>query len=559
MQGIFSRKLSVERYQNYSRLAPESAQPAPNATITVYEAGTLTLADIFADNNVSPTPKANPFTADSSGYFFFYAANGRYDVRLSGGGIVTPFTWGDVLLSEGGIDSYTISALPTPAATSTMSTLARVTDNVRGLWMDVGTRWASIQGEVVNVQEFGATGDGTTDDTAAIQAALAATPSGGTLLFPPGTYHITDTLERHQVSLLSDEASINIVGGGKRTIIRKSTDGDIFFLWADEGANVSGWSMRDILLVMDSGTTTGNAITLRHWHRGYMENVYILGAAIAALKLEQCILNTFANVCCTTGFDVDISSQRPQLGIWIDDYLGVASNANTFIGGEMAQITSSTGAGVLLDGTGRGNRFYNTSFEANKFGIIVGPNHVDWAFDGCWLESNTTSQYQFGNGQGIFKPAGDLAERMVCTYRAKGTMTGAQSTTSGTPATLSFGANAYNVGYSGNIHNVGTQPTRFVAPVPALYHVDVIVSWAANSTGTRTVAITRNGVTNEGEITQTAVASPVATRQCLSVDLILAKDEYVTVVVLQDSGGALDVLQAGTFCCFRWVAEPFLT
>ncbi len=47
---------------------------------------------------------------------------------------------------------------------------------------------------VVAVTAYGATGNGTTDDTSAIQAAVAAAPTGGTIYFPPGTYKVTDTI-----------------------------------------------------------------------------------------------------------------------------------------------------------------------------------------------------------------------------------------------------------------------------------------------------------------------------------------------------------------------------
>ncbi len=50
-------------------------------------------------------------------------------------------------------------------------------------------------GQVFNVKAYGANGNGTTDDTAAIQAAItAAVVTGGTVFFPPGTYDITSTL-----------------------------------------------------------------------------------------------------------------------------------------------------------------------------------------------------------------------------------------------------------------------------------------------------------------------------------------------------------------------------
>src|SRR2546427_803365 len=44
---------------------------------------------------------------------------------------------------------------------------------------------------VYSVKDFGAVGDGLTDDTLAVQAtigAVSAAPVGGTVLFPPGTY-----------------------------------------------------------------------------------------------------------------------------------------------------------------------------------------------------------------------------------------------------------------------------------------------------------------------------------------------------------------------------------
>jgi hypothetical protein len=49
----------------------------------------------------------------------------------------------------------------------------------RGLWVDV--------------RSFGARGDGVADDTAAIRAAIAAVPDGGTVLIPAGTFRVTGT------------------------------------------------------------------------------------------------------------------------------------------------------------------------------------------------------------------------------------------------------------------------------------------------------------------------------------------------------------------------------
>jgi len=90
----------------------------PRCTVSVYLTGTATLATVYSDN--SSTPLANPFTADRYGHWFFYAANGRYDVTLSGAGFPAPFTLGDLLLSDSGTGFNTTGLLitPTPGTTN---------------------------------------------------------------------------------------------------------------------------------------------------------------------------------------------------------------------------------------------------------------------------------------------------------------------------------------------------------------------------------------------------------------------------------------------------------
>lgn len=77
-----------------------------SCTVTVYISGTTVLATIFPGNTGTAT-KSNPFTADTDGYWQFFANPGRYDVRFSGAGITTPFTRSGFWVSAGGA-----SALP---------------------------------------------------------------------------------------------------------------------------------------------------------------------------------------------------------------------------------------------------------------------------------------------------------------------------------------------------------------------------------------------------------------------------------------------------------------
>src|SRR4051812_40352213 len=53
---------------------------------------------------------------------------------------------------------------------------------------------AAVSVDGATIRDYGAVGDGVADDRAAIQRAIDATPIGGTLYFPAGTYRVADTL-----------------------------------------------------------------------------------------------------------------------------------------------------------------------------------------------------------------------------------------------------------------------------------------------------------------------------------------------------------------------------
>jgi len=62
---------------------------------------------------------------------------------------------------------------------------------------------------MISVRQFGATGDGVTDDTHAVQAAIDAIgKTGGTLWFPPGTYMVTSVGLRTGVRYLGYGATV---------------------------------------------------------------------------------------------------------------------------------------------------------------------------------------------------------------------------------------------------------------------------------------------------------------------------------------------------------------
>lgn len=93
--------------------------PVAGASVQVNLHGTQTPATIYSDNGV--TVSANPLTTDSTGSFYFYAADGRYDLVISGTNI-TSVNVNDVLL---------VDVLPSDLSTSLPSSSGK-------LWNDGG-------------------------------------------------------------------------------------------------------------------------------------------------------------------------------------------------------------------------------------------------------------------------------------------------------------------------------------------------------------------------------------------------------------------------------------
>lgn len=92
-----------------------------------------------------------------------------------------------VIIDTDGVSDVYVSAVPNLTSTDLSVVITHPTDGV----VDLSVPNISP----VNVKSFGAVGDNTTDDTAAVQAAITSCASTGQQLFwPAGTYLLTDTI-----------------------------------------------------------------------------------------------------------------------------------------------------------------------------------------------------------------------------------------------------------------------------------------------------------------------------------------------------------------------------
>jgi hypothetical protein len=108
-----------------------------------------------------------------------------------------------------------------------------------------------IEGAPINVLDFGAVGDGVTNDTAAIQSAFdaAAANGGGVVSFPPGTYIVVESV------LIGSNTTV--IGAGRSSLIKASQTGWIgtnanknCFLFRNE--NYSASTLTDENIVIDN-------------------------------------------------------------------------------------------------------------------------------------------------------------------------------------------------------------------------------------------------------------------------------------------------------------------
>ena len=217
-------------------LSNGTATCSGTATVVTTVCSTI-LATLYSDN--IGTPLANPFPSSATGYYQFYAADGRYDVTFSGGGIPAPFTifdqqlldWLDVL------NGAFPGTVPFSSVTGITPTTPWPGNLPYGSLTGVPTVWpgtipyASVTGAPVvpggtdgqaqfnhssaltglttnsQVQFYvnalaptwaggcGIHEDGTTDDAALLNTCIASLVSagGGVIQIPPGTVAISST------------------------------------------------------------------------------------------------------------------------------------------------------------------------------------------------------------------------------------------------------------------------------------------------------------------------------------------------------------------------------
>jgi hypothetical protein len=268
---------------------------------------------------------------------------------------------------------------------------------------------AQVAGPVFDVRHYGATGDGTTDDSAAVNAALAAIPAqGGVLYFGAGAYRM-DPIEL--------PTSVRVMGESARsTYLRHRTGGTGFLLTVD--ADVADGVMIDNLSVVGTGSSSGTqgGIDLSRsgtpgyqaggYPRHIVRNVIVTEVGGMGVSLVGSVNGSILDTVLVfdvgeAGFEISGSDCKLSgcvaAGAGAKD--GVSSGFDILNGGQ--QVThckayGNAGSGFVQRGTGGGYISGCIAQENDVHGFWI-KDVLDNAVSltGCVSDANQVSNYRF--------------------------------------------------------------------------------------------------------------------------------------------------------------------
>lgn len=138
--------------------------------------------------------------------------------------------------------------------------------------------------DTVSVKDFGAVGDGATDDIAAFTAAVAALPaSGGTIHVPRGTYLVTSTIDvGTKGNVVIQGAGRGAVTGGGATILFAPTANDTLFHFGGGATPTYQQGICDLSIISNDTTYAKIAVHLEDCSEFHLSNCNIGGGLATA-------------------------------------------------------------------------------------------------------------------------------------------------------------------------------------------------------------------------------------------------------------------------------------
>jgi Pectate lyase superfamily protein len=315
----------------------------------------------------------------------------------------------------------------TQIATTAFVNATAIADTPAATFTTNGT----VKQTVYNVRDYGAVGDGVTDDTTAINSAISALPTeGGVILFPHGIYLIssTITIKHHGVILLgegfssvfADQANqqAGIKGG---SVIKASTttwvSGDHLIVFGVLGTNQM-WTGGGVYNLVLEGTkgyiSTGDGIQILNVQAvritdnnitGFSNGVYVSSdqsGGISNVIIEHNIINGLNNY----GIKLDGGSDLNYVRF---NYISGWVGHSIWINGDGSTITGNHIESGVLAGSGFADG--TAIFSSGQYSLI---NQNDMAVGcpshGIYISANhsqaSNNEMTNVNGSGVANGSG---------------------------------------------------------------------------------------------------------------------------------------------------------
>lgn len=255
----------------------------------------------------------------------------------------------------------------------------------------------------VTPQDFGAKGDGTTDDSGAFNSALASlSASGATLFIPAASYKIASG-----ISVTVSGTQIVGSGWGSQILF----DGNVVSTAVSASANTR-FFMRDLRITQTNASHLGTALDISQSSSGTFERLLIDGTTagpLVGIKLNSsvCLDNNIRGCRITyggassTGITISASSnsntiQDVRLVPQGDDAAssGVYITNSTSTSIIKAHVESAAGFAVQLDTGAHGTSINRLVSISNNVGLKVASGVIGTSLYGSTISASTTAALQ---------------------------------------------------------------------------------------------------------------------------------------------------------------------
>lgn len=253
-----------------------------------YEAGTTTPLATYTDST-GATANTNPIILSVRGEANVWLGTSSYKFVLKDSNDVLIWTVDNISTPQGLID-----ALSASLAAASGSSLIGYSPSGAGA---VTTTVQAKLRQTISVKDFGATGDGTTDDTVAFQNALTAA-TGKTLYVPAGTYICTGLTIYSGTHLYGDSPATSIIKakstlGATTPLLKNPNQSGTAYVYTDSGISISNIKFDGNNL----GPRTAELVSFGKVQdlnitNCYVYNVQYIGIAVAgclAVSVNQCL------------------------------------------------------------------------------------------------------------------------------------------------------------------------------------------------------------------------------------------------------------------------------